>query len=79
MLYRRINLSKPPYPMRGELDMIFCRNVMIYFDNRVRQGFLDEAYRLLKPGGHLFIGHTESLAGVRHKMKTVSPSVFQKG
>ena len=51
--YRRLNLSVPPFPMRGPLDMIFCRNVMIYFDNRVRRKLLTEIHRLLRPCGYL--------------------------
>lgn len=78
VLFKRINLAKPPYPMRGPFDVIFCRNVMIYFDNDIRQGFLDEAYRLLKPGGYLMVGHSESLTGMKTKFQSVKPSVYVK-
>jgi len=76
--FRRLNLSTPPFPMRGPLDVIFCRNVMIYFDNRVRKGILDEATRLLKPGGYLMVGHAESLTGMLTRLKTVCPSTYVK-
>ncbi|MFP4501511.1 MAG: CheR family methyltransferase [Candidatus Hydrogenedentota bacterium] len=78
LLFRRLNLSEPPFPMRGPLDVVFCRNVMIYFDNRVRGRLLDEAYRLLKPGGYLFVGHAESLTGMVSSFKLVRPSVYRK-
>lgn len=73
-----LNLSTPPFPMRGPLDVIFCRNVMIYFDNDVRQRLLNEMYRLLKPGGLLMVGHAESLSGLMSSFKTVRPSVYRK-
>jgi chemotaxis protein methyltransferase CheR len=73
-----LNLSAPPFPMRGPLDVIFCRNVMIYFDNVVRQRLLDEMHRLLKPGGYLMVGHAESLSGLLSGFKSVRPSVYVK-
>ena len=76
--FRRINLSTPPVPMNGPLDAVFCRNVMIYFDTRVRQGLISEIERMLCPGGLLFISHTETLTGVRTGLGLVSPSVYCK-
>jgi len=78
VLFRRLNLSQPPFPMRGPLDVIFCRNVMIYFDNLVRKRLLDEMYRLLKPGGYLMVGHAESLTGMMSEFKVVKPSIYVK-
>jgi len=76
--FRRLNLSKPPFPMKGPLDVVFCRNVMIYFDNTVRAGLLQEIHRLLKPGGFLMVGHSESLTGMMCRMKSVRPSIYVK-
>ncbi|MCF8025404.1 MAG: protein-glutamate O-methyltransferase [Desulfobacteraceae bacterium] len=73
-----LNLSAPPFPMRGPLDVIFCRNVMIYFDNAVRQRLLNEMHRLLKPGGYLIVGHAESLSGLTGGFRSVRPSVYVK-
>ena len=75
---KRLNLSKPPFPMHGPMDAVFCRNVMIYFDNTVRKRLLDEMYRLLKPGGFLFVGHAESLTGMMSEFKAVKPSIYVK-
>lgn len=61
--FARLNLAEPPYIMKGPMDAIFCRNVMIYFDNRVRQRIVEQVLRLLKPGGLFMIGHAESLQG----------------
>ncbi len=76
--FKWLNLSTPPFPMRGPLDVIFCRNVMIYFDNAVRQRLLDEMHRLLKPGGYLMVGHAESLSGLLSGFKSIRPSVYIK-
>ena len=78
ILFERLNLSKPPFPMRGPFDAIMCRNVMIYFDNVVRTKLLADFYRLLRPGGYLFVGHAESLTGLISGFKAVKPSVYIK-
>lgn len=78
IVFRRLNLAKPPFPMKGPLDFVFCRNVMIYFDNIVRSGLVSEIYRLLKPGGYLITGHSESLTSIENKFECLKPSVFQK-
>lgn len=76
---RRLNLARPPFPMHGPLDAVFCRNVMIYFDKDVRQRLLAEIARLLKPGGYLFVGHAESLAGLETELRPLRPSIYRKG
>ncbi|MBN1759973.1 MAG: protein-glutamate O-methyltransferase [Chitinispirillaceae bacterium] len=76
--FKRLNLSVVPFPMKGPMDFIFCRNVMIYFDNRVRVNLLGEFHRLLKPGGYLCVGHAESLTGMLGGFKAIRPSVYVK-
>jgi chemotaxis protein methyltransferase CheR len=76
--YARLNLAKPPFPMSGPFDMVFCRNVMIYFDNEIRRKLLDEVFRLLKPGGYLIVGHAESLTGMLCNLKSIRPSIYIK-
>ncbi len=78
IVFHRLNLSQPPFPMQGPFDIVLCRNVMIYFDNAVRTQLLDEIHRLLKPGGYLLVGHAESLTGMLGSFKTVQPSVYLK-
>lgn len=78
ILFRRLNLSAVPFPMSGPMDAIFCRNVLIYFDQTTRKNLLDEAYRLLKKGGYLFVGHAESLTGMISNFKPVKPSIYIK-
>jgi chemotaxis protein methyltransferase CheR len=64
--------------MRGPMDFIFCRNVMIYFDNPVRQRLIREFRRLLAPGGYLIVGHSESLTGMTDGFQSVRPSIYRK-
>lgn len=78
ILFRRLNLSVTPFPMQGPMDAVFCRNVMIYFDNRIRKSLLAEIERLLKPDGILFVGHAESLAGQLCNLSAVKPSIYLK-
>lgn len=79
VLLRRMNLSRPPFPMTGPLDVVFCRNTMIYFDQQVRRQLLGEFHRLLRPGGLLIVGHAESLASRSGLFSLRSPSVLVKG
>ena len=76
--YRRLNLAEPPFPMKGPLDVVFCRNVLIYFDQATRQRLVSAMEELLRPGGLLCIGHTETLSGLRSKLKMQRPSVFRR-
>jgi chemotaxis protein methyltransferase CheR len=78
VVFRQLNLAHTPYPLRGPLDGIFCRNVMMYFDAELRRRLLAELRRLLKPGGLLLVGHAESLAGASGGFRTVRPSVYVK-
>jgi chemotaxis protein methyltransferase CheR len=74
----RLNLAEVPFPMSGPFDAVFCRNVMIYFDAEVRRRLLEQIHHLLRPGGYLFVGHSESLSGLTMGLKTVQASVYVK-
>jgi len=77
--FGRLNLVEPPYPVSGPIDVIFCRNVMIYFDNLVRKKIIEEFIRVLAPGGYLIVGHAESLTGsLGGSVKTVAPAIYIK-
>ena len=79
VVFKRLNLARPPYPMPGPIDVVFCRNVMIYFDESVRQGLVREIDRLLTDDGLVCIGHSESLSGLQTRLTIVEPSVYQPG
>ncbi len=74
--FRRLNLADPPFPMRGPFDAVFCRNVMIYFDQRVRQGLISAIEKLIGTDGRLFIGHSETLHRVDTRFRHLQPSVY---
>lgn len=59
--FRKINLIDDTYPINSQVDVIFCRNVFIYFDKETIEKILEKFYRHLKPGGYLFIGHSETM------------------
>jgi chemotaxis protein methyltransferase CheR len=78
VVFSRMNLSRPPYPMHGPFDAVLCRNVMIYFDDAVRKPLLEEIHRLLRPGGHLLVGHSESLSALGGPFETLRPSIYRR-
>jgi chemotaxis protein methyltransferase CheR len=75
--FARVNLMDS-WPMKGPFDVIFCRNVMIYFDKPTQERLIERFWRQLAPGGTLFIGHSESLTGIRHKFTYVQPTVYER-
>ncbi len=77
--FERINLAAPRYPVETGLDLIFCRNVLIYFDPPTRQGVISRLARHLRPGGLLFLGHAENLAGAAGPdFRPEAPNVYRR-
>jgi chemotaxis protein methyltransferase CheR len=72
----RMNLNEAAYPLAGKFDLIFCRNVLIYFDLRGREQVVRRLAGFLSSGGYLFLGHAESLHGVSDCLRTVVPTVY---
>jgi len=75
--FKRLNLMEP-FPFSTKFQIIFCRNVMIYFDKETQSRLVNKYYDCLEPGGFLFIGHSESLMGTEHRFKYVQPTIYQK-
>jgi chemotaxis protein methyltransferase CheR len=75
--FRRLNFMEDFY-FRRPFHFIFCRNVMIYFDNPTKEMLVGKFCRYLEKNGYFIIGHSESLTGVRHDLKYLKPSIFQK-
>ena len=73
----RLNLLHP-WPMKGSFNVIFCRNVMIYFDMPTQQKLVNRFWDILEPGGYLFVGHSEGMSGVKHKFRYVRPATYVK-
>jgi chemotaxis protein methyltransferase CheR len=78
VIYRRLNLLEPVFPFKKKLHVIFCRNVMIYFDNPTKEALVEKFYDLLEPGGYLFIGHSESIDRNKSRFKYIRPAVYRK-
>ncbi|MBI5552974.1 MAG: chemotaxis protein CheR [Desulfobacterales bacterium] len=76
--FRQLNLMDPDYGMPAALDIIFCRNVIIYFDRPTQFGVLSRLCRCLKPGGFLFMGHSETLNGFDLPLRAVASTVYRK-
>jgi chemotaxis protein methyltransferase CheR len=75
--FMQVNLNTP-LPSLGEFDVIFLRNVMIYFDQKTKQQVLQRMVPLLKSGGYFLVSHSETLNGITDALKAVSPSVYRK-
>jgi chemotaxis protein methyltransferase CheR len=76
--FARMNLMDESYPVGEGMHMIFCRNVLIYFDKPTQSGVLKRLCARLLPGGYMFIGHSESISGIDLPLKQVSNTVFQR-
>jgi chemotaxis protein methyltransferase CheR len=75
--FRRLNLLDS-VPQIGRFSLIFCRNVMIYFDKPTQQRVVERLAMCLAPGGYLLTGHAESLSGIEHGLHYVQPAVYRK-
>ncbi|MDR2838105.1 MAG: protein-glutamate O-methyltransferase CheR [Azonexus sp.] len=74
----QINLMQPVETGIGQFEAIFLRNVMIYFDAPTKTKVVHNLLTRLKPGGHLFIGHSETLNGITDRVQAVVPTVYRK-
>ena len=78
VIFGRINLMDEVFPFKRKMHVIFCRNVMIYFDKDTRDNLVQRLYDITQPGGFLFIGHSEGLNRDKTRYKYVMPSVYRK-
>lgn len=77
MNFIQINLNET-LPKLGLFDVVFLRNVMIYFEMETKRQVVERVIQALRPGGYLFVSHSESLNGVTEKLKMVTPSIYRK-
>jgi chemotaxis protein methyltransferase CheR len=75
--FRRFNLMET-LPVTSPFDIIFCRNVMIYFDKKTQKDLIGRFHGCLREGGYFFVGHSESLTGLNHQFRYIEPSVYRK-
>ncbi len=78
MTFERLNLMDPDYPVARDFHVIFCRNVLIYFDKPTQRAVLLRLCQHLRPGGYLFLGHSESLAGMNLPLRSVANTVLRR-
>ncbi|MFV0518880.1 MAG: CheR family methyltransferase [Lachnospirales bacterium] len=76
--FRQFNLLNDTYPFKQKLQVIFCRNVMIYFDTQTKEQILQKMYNALDDGGYFFVSHSESLAHLNTGFEYISPSIYRK-
>ncbi len=76
--YARLNLMDTTYPLDNDFDVIFCRNILIYFDKPTQNAVLQRLCSHLRPGGYLFMGHSETLAGFDLPLTLAGPTVFRR-
>jgi chemotaxis protein methyltransferase CheR len=78
VLYRKFNLMNHTFSFKKKFHVIFCRNVMIYFNNETKNELVNKFYDMTEPGGYLFIGHAESLNREQTKYKFIMPAAYRK-
>jgi chemotaxis protein methyltransferase CheR len=75
--FLQVNLNQP-LPALGEFDLVFLRNVMIYFNGDTKRQVVQRVAGVIKPGGHLCIGHSESLNDIHVGLQSIAPSIYRK-
>jgi chemotaxis protein methyltransferase CheR len=78
VIYRRFNLMEHSFPFKKKFHIIFCRNVMIYFDIKTKDILIEKFYNSLEYGGYLFIGHSEWINLEKTGFKHIRPAVYRK-
>jgi chemotaxis protein methyltransferase CheR len=76
--FKRVNLFQNTYPVPADQHLIFCRNVLIYFDAASQAELIRRLGQQLAPGGYLFVGHSESLMGMNHRLRSLGQGIFLK-
>lgn len=78
VIFRRFNLIEGQFPFRKKFHVIFCRNVMIYFNEQTKRTLIQKFYNALEPGGYLFVGQSETVDRAEFQFKSLIPSVYKK-
>lgn len=76
--FRKFNLKSTSYLCEDTFSLVLCRNVLIYFDNEMVEHVIDQLSTCLKPGGYLFVGHTESLQNIDHDLEKIRPAIYRR-
>ena len=76
--FKRLNLMEESFSFSEPLDVIFCRNVIIYFDRKTQEQLIARFCKVLKTNGHLFLGHSESIHGFDLPLRRLTSTVYRK-
>ena len=76
--FKRLNFMERNFKMNGKMDLIFCRNVIIYFDKATQEKLINHFCSYLNKGGYLFLGHSESIQGLEVPLVQVFPTIYSK-
>jgi len=79
IIYRKFNLMTDIFPFKKKFHVIFCRNVMIYFEPKTKMELIKKFYDMTEIGGYLFLGHSESVNKNDTNYKYIMPAVYRKG
>lgn len=78
VVFERINFMDDRYPIREAFDVVFCRNVIIYFERQVQESILRKLCSHIRPGGWLILGHSETLTGMDMPLRGVAPTIYER-
>jgi chemotaxis protein methyltransferase CheR len=78
VLFKKFNLMGGTFPFKGKFEAVFCRNVMIYFNQESRRKLVASFYRWVAPGGYLFLGHSETIPRAECPFEYVKPAVYRR-
>ncbi|SDE07556.1 CheR family methyltransferase [Sporomusa acidovorans] len=78
IIFRKFNLMEPVFPFKKKFHVIFCRNVMIYFDHQTKRELIGKFFNFTEPGGYLFVGHSESLHRGESGYDYIAPGIYRK-
>jgi chemotaxis protein methyltransferase CheR len=78
VMFRRLNLMDEVFPFKNKFHVIFCRNVMIYFDEPTKNQLIRKIYNVLEPSGFLYLGHSETIGQAGEGFQYIMPSVYKK-
>jgi len=74
--YQRLNFMDEHYAVNEKFDIIFCRNVLIYFDRKTQEKVINKLCNNLKPGAYFFLGHSESITNIKAPLKQIKPTIY---
>jgi chemotaxis protein methyltransferase CheR len=76
--FQRLNFMEDHYPVNENFDIIFCRNVLIYFDRETQEKVINKLCKYLRTGGFFFLGHSESITNIKVPLKQLKPTVYKR-